>query len=72
MMLLEEELYNEVLKKRQVVLDHIQDAKFKFACKKSISENTGLDFSNLLIACNIYLNFILDFPELDLGTITTV
>jgi hypothetical protein len=66
-MLLEEELYQEILKKRKVVLNPVQDEKFKFACKKSIPENPGLGFSDLLLACNIYLNFILDFPDLDLG-----
>jgi len=68
-MLLEEELYHQILKKRKVVLNSVQAEKFKFACKKSIPENPGLDFSGLLLACNVYLNFILDFPDLDLGPI---
>jgi hypothetical protein len=68
-MLLEEELYHEILKKRRVTLSPMQDEKFRFACKKSIPENPGLGFSGLLLACNIYLNFILDSPDLDLGPI---
>lgn len=66
---LEEKLYNEVLEKRKVILDSSQEEKFRFACKKAIPENPGASYSDLFHACNIYLNFILSFPSLDLGGI---
>ena len=66
---LEEKLYQEVLRKRNVELNPVQEKNFRFACKKSIPENPDADFDDLLLACNIYLNFILSFPSIDLGGI---
>ena len=66
---LEEKLYNALLRKRGVQLTAMQDEKFRYACKKAIPENPGLGYDGLLTACNIYLKFILDFPDMDLGPI---
>jgi hypothetical protein len=46
-----------------------QIGKFEFACKKAVEENPNLEFGNLCIACRIYLNFIISFPDLDLGPV---
>jgi hypothetical protein len=64
-----EKLYDTVLEKRKVRLTDIQQIKFRWACEKTIAENLGLNFHDWTIAANIYLNFVLDFPQLDLGPI---
>ena len=64
-----EKLYDTVLEKRKIRLTDIQQIKFRWACEKTIAENTGLNFQDWTIAANIYLNFVLDFPQLDLGPI---
>ena len=46
-----------------------QISKFKFACKKAVVDNPKLDFNDLCIACRIYLNFIISFPDLNLGSL---
>ena len=46
-----------------------QKEKFHYACKKAILENPGLDFNGWKIAAKIYLNFIIDFPDLELGDV---
>lgn len=50
-------------------LSEIQKEKLKYACKKTILENPQLDYNGWKTACKIYLNFIIDFPQLDLGGI---
>lgn len=48
-----------------------QVEKFRFACMKSVKENPDLSFAELRVACKIYLNFILDFPDLDLASVNS-
>jgi hypothetical protein len=50
-------------------LSETQINKFKFACEKAVAENPGLGFNDLCIACRVYLNFISDSPDIDLGPI---
>lgn len=57
-------LVQATLAKRGAVLTEIQQAKFETACWKTIDENEYLNLDGYLIATNIYLNFILEFPEL--------
>lgn len=64
-------MYNDVLETRKVVLSDLQRQKFLYACEKAIAENPTLNFSGQKQAASIYLNYILDFPELDLGPIIT-
>ena len=62
-------LYETVLAKRNVGLTDLQRKKFLSACEKTIAENSNLNFEHWTTAANIYLNFVLDFPQLDLGPI---
>ncbi len=62
-------IHAQVLSERGVLLSDIQNEKFLFACEKSIAENPPLNFQGWKQAASIYLNYILDFPELDLGPI---
>jgi hypothetical protein len=48
-------------------LQPYQRETFLLACKKAVVENPGLDFADYRYACGIYLNFIRDFPDIDLG-----
>ncbi len=41
-------------------------AKFRICCKKAVDENPDLGFGELIIACRIYLNFLIEFPDLQL------
>jgi len=50
-------------------LTDLQISKFEFACEKAVEENPKLGFNDLCIACRIYLNFIINFPDLDLGSV---
>ncbi|MCL2290855.1 MAG: hypothetical protein FWC34_09185 [Bacteroidetes bacterium] len=50
-------------------LTELQLSKFEFACEKAVEENPNLGFDDLCIACGVYLNFIISFPELDLGPV---
>lgn len=62
-----ERLYNYVRSRRNVDLDTLQEIKFRLACFKSIKENPNLSsLSDLAIAANIYLNFILKYPDMEL------
>ncbi|TDP60702.1 hypothetical protein [Flavobacterium dankookense] len=47
-------------------LSEIQKEKLSCACKKAILENPQLDYNGWKIASKIYLNFIIDFPDIDL------
>lgn len=62
-----ETLYRYVLEKRAVQLSPIQELKFKMACARSLLDNPHLrtlrDFG---IAADVYLNFILRYPDLTL------
>lgn len=64
---LTKELYDSVIKSRNVNLTDLQRIKFLNACEKTIEENPTLNLQGLKIAANIYLNFVLDFQDLDLG-----
>lgn len=64
-----EKLYETVLAKRKVRLTDLQEIKFRWACEKTIAENPGLNFNDWTVAAQIYLNFVLNFPDLDLGPI---
>lgn len=64
-----QKLYDTVLVKRKVNLTDLQSIKFLRACEKTIAENPSLNFHDWTTAANIYLNFVLDFPQLDLGPI---
>lgn len=41
-------------------------AKFSICCKKAVVENPDLGFDELIIACRIYLNLLIEFPGLQL------
>lgn len=62
----EKSIYDTVLKRRDLKLNKLEQEKFKIACKKAFKENPELNFEDLVTACNIYLNFILNFPDDDL------
>lgn len=62
-------LYNRTLEIKRIGLNELQSDKFKLACEKTIIENPGLSFQDLVIASKVYLGLILDFPELDLGPV---
>lgn len=59
-------VYDAVLKRRNLKLNQTNDEKFKIACKRAFKENPELSLEDLVTACNIYLNFILNFPDDDL------
>ncbi|GAA0893820.1 hypothetical protein GCM10009122_35000 [Fulvivirga kasyanovii] len=61
-----DKLMNAVLKEREVTLNPVQEVKFRHACIKSYMENPDVSFGDLIIAANIYLNYILRFPDLSL------
>ena len=62
-------LYNAIIQESKKVLNDSQKEKLYYACEKSIRENPELDFNDWKTAANIYLNFIIDFPLIDLGPI---
>jgi hypothetical protein len=64
-----ESLYTTVLEKRKIRLTELQRTKFMWACEKAIVENPTLNFHDWTIAAQIYLNFVLNFPDVDLGPI---
>ncbi len=67
---MEEKLFEHFEQKGKLTgLSTLQIEKFRFACLKSIKENPDLEFDDLLIACRIYLNFIINSPTVDLGPI---
>ena len=41
-----------------------QLVKFQQACNKAVCDNPTLDFNDLLIVCQVYLNTIRDFPHM--------
>lgn len=47
-------------------LNELQVAKFRQDCYKTYVENQGNSFDQLITAAKIYLNLILDFPDLSL------
>jgi hypothetical protein len=64
-----QEIYKKVLSQRKVNLNPVQDHKFLFACEKSIAENPNLSLEDWTYAANVYLNYILRYPTIDLGPI---
>jgi hypothetical protein len=62
---LHDNLMSETLKKRQIKLTDLQKIKFDVACWKAIDENEDLSFREYLIVTNIFLNFIIQFPDLN-------
>ena len=41
-----------------------QTIEEKKACNKAVCDNPTLDFNDLLIVCQVYLNTIRDFPDM--------
>ena len=52
-----------------MLLGFFMNAAIDQNCEKYIKENPSLGFSGWVVAANIYLNFILDSPTIDLGPI---
>lgn len=63
---LRDKLYTDVLEIYKPNLNKTQLVKLKQACQKSINDNPDLNYNELLKACEIYLNFITNFPDLSL------
>lgn len=63
---LHSQLVSGIIAKRKVSLTEVQHSKLVVACWKAIDENPELNERDLLIAVGIYLNFILEFPDLTL------
>jgi hypothetical protein len=61
---LHSQLVSEIIAKRNVSLTEVQRTKLEIGCWKAIDENPELNEHDLLIAVGIYLNFILEFPDL--------
>ena len=61
------ELYALTILTYQPDFDLIRLAKLKRASEKVIEDNDELTDNEYLIAMKVYLNFIRDFPQLDLG-----
>lgn len=60
-------LYDEILKRNPSVnLSQEQKLTLEKACQNSIRDNPNLNFENTLIAVQIYLNFLIEFPTLSL------
>jgi len=65
---MEDKLFNHFMMRGMLNgFAELQVEKFRTACRKAVLENPQLAFSDLLKACRIYLGFIRDFPECDLG-----
>ena len=47
-------------------LNSLQLKKFRHACRKAVVENPELEFNELCIAVKVYLNFIREYPDLNL------
>lgn len=60
------ELAKTVLAERGINLSTLLGQKFEMACYKAIVENPDLDFNGLRDPTNAYLNFIIEFPDLEL------
>lgn len=57
-------LYNELLEEIQIDPNSIQTQKFKEACDKAVIENSHLNFGDQKMAARLYLNLILEFPDM--------
>jgi len=66
---LSQKVYAHCISKINKQLTDEQDLKFHYACKKAILENPDLGFNDWVIAAKVYLTFIIDFPDLDLGPV---
>lgn len=62
-----EKIYQEISKSKQ--LNPVLQEKLKLACRKAVLENPTLGYESWLYAARIYLNFIVDFPHLELGPV---
>lgn len=62
-------LFDAVLKNANIELTDAQSVQFLHACHKTIAENPTLDFQQHQTVARIYLNFVLNFDTLDLGSI---
>ena len=63
---LHEQIKVDTLAKRRIVLNPLQEMKFDTACWKVIDDHPHATKEIYLTASNIYLNFILDYPDLTL------
>lgn len=61
----EQAVYERILSWKKVSLSERQDALLRHACKLALQEN-GNSIDNAFIAGKVYINFILDFPDLEL------
>ena len=52
--------------RRDAILNPAQEITFNDACWRAMDENPLLNFDGLMIAASIYLNLILEFPDLSL------
>ncbi len=60
-------LYDEILKRNPYVnLSQEQKLTLEKACKNAIQDHPNLNFEGVLMAVQIYLNFLLEFPKLSL------
>ncbi len=57
-----EKLYRDCLASRGVLLNPVQEVKFRQACQRAISQNSNLDFDDWVVAADIYLDWILAYP----------
>lgn len=65
---MESMLFEEfAIKGKLTDLSSYQVEQFRYACKKAVVENPDLNLPDLCIAARIYLNFIREFPDIDLG-----
>lgn len=58
------QLLTGIIAKRKVILSQQELAKLEICCWRAIDDNPDLSESSLLIAVGVYLNFILEFPDL--------
>lgn len=59
-----DKIFNEILNEKQVELTKDQEKKFRHACEKAVSDNST--YQEQKLAAQLYLNYILEFPELSL------
>jgi len=59
-------IMDETIARKGVKLKPIEISKLEQACWKAIDENEALSLNEYLIATSIYLNFILQYPDLSL------
>ena len=67
----EQSVYARLLSWRNVVLSEKQDALLRHACRLALQDN-GNEIDDAFIAGKVYLNLILDFPELTLPPLKNI